>query len=63
MGAPNVWGTARTYHLPLDRVALCLDCDTCFDVGAAQCPACGGRMWALVARFLAKSLAAKGTRA
>lgn len=38
--------------LPLSRLALCLDCETCFEVGVDPCPACGGRIWASVARFL-----------
>jgi hypothetical protein len=39
-------------HVPLGRVALCLDCDSCFKIGYDACPACGSRAWALVARFL-----------
>jgi hypothetical protein len=41
-----------TPHLPLARIVLCLDCDTCFEIGSDACPACGGRAWASVARFL-----------
>jgi len=44
--------TVRTFHLPLGRTALCLDCDTCFEMGAGPCPACGSRTWVSVARFL-----------
>jgi len=39
-------------HLPLRRLALCLDCETCFDIAASACPACGGGAWVLLARFL-----------
>ena len=46
------WTTGNTLHLPLGRLALCLDCETCFEVGLDACPACGGRMWASVARIL-----------
>jgi hypothetical protein len=46
------WATGTTAHLPLGRLALCLDCETCFEVGSDPCPACGSRMWASVARFL-----------
>jgi len=46
------WATGNTLHLPLGRLALCLDCETCFEVGLDACPACGSRMWASVARFL-----------
>jgi len=52
MRAMNGWATGNTLHLPLGRLALCLDCETCFEVGLDACPACGGRMWASVARFL-----------
>jgi hypothetical protein len=56
MNATNDQATAGTYHLPLSRVALCLDCEACFDITTGRCPACGGRMWALVAGFVARSL-------
>src|SRR5262245_30619931 len=39
-------------HLPLRRLALCLDCETCFEMGTSPCPVCGGDSWALLARFL-----------
>jgi hypothetical protein len=39
-------------HLPLHRVALCLDCETCFEIGAASCPACGSDTWVLMTKFL-----------
>jgi rRNA maturation endonuclease Nob1 len=44
--------TARTLHLPLYRMALCLDCETCFEIGRDRCPACGSGTWASVGRFL-----------
>jgi hypothetical protein len=40
------------FHLPLRNLALCLDCDECFDVGYAACPACGSSTWTPAARFL-----------
>jgi hypothetical protein len=49
MGTGN---TVGTFHLPLRRTALCLDCDTCFEIGPARCPACGSGTWASMARFL-----------
>jgi len=52
MNAMSGRGTARALQLPLRRLALCLDCDTCFELGADPCPACGSRVWASVARFL-----------
>ena len=39
-------------HLPLSRLALCLDCETCFDAGTPSCPGCGGGTSVLLARFL-----------
>ena len=31
---------------------MCLDCETCFEIGTSACPACGGTAWVLLARFL-----------
>jgi hypothetical protein len=39
-------------HLPLRRVALCLDCDECFELGFGMCPACGSGTWTALGRFL-----------
>jgi hypothetical protein len=39
-------------HLPLRRLALCLDCEKCFELGAATCPGCGSGTWTTLARFL-----------
>jgi len=50
----NATPTVTPVHLPLDRVALCLDCERCFDIGGDSCPACGSVMWVLVARFLTR---------
>jgi hypothetical protein len=47
VGARLIW-----LHVPLARLALCLDCEMCFEIGTEPCPACGGRMWASLARFL-----------
>ncbi len=38
-------------HLPLQKLALCLDCDECFELGYATCPACGSSTWSPLARF------------
>jgi hypothetical protein len=38
-------------HLPLRRLALCLDCDECFEITDA-CPACGSETWTSLGRFL-----------
>jgi len=38
-------------HLPFQKLALCLDCEACFDLGYATCPACSSRTWSPLARF------------
>jgi hypothetical protein len=38
--------------MPLRRLALCLDCEACFEIGTSSCPACGGDTWVLLAKFL-----------
>src|SRR5262245_63136373 len=44
--------TTLALHLPLRRLALCLDCEACFEIGASSCPACGGDTWVLLNKFL-----------
>ena len=39
-------------HLPLQKLALCLDCDECFELGESTCPACGSNTWTPLGRFL-----------
>src|SRR5256885_13221194 len=39
-------------HLPLRRLALCLDCDEGFEIGSGTCPACGSATWTSLSRFL-----------
>lgn len=39
-------------HFPLRKLALCLDCDACFQFGPRICPACGSETLASLARFL-----------
>ena len=48
----NDGAAVTTLHVPLARVALCLDCEACFAIGSDACPACGSRAWASIARFL-----------
>ena len=43
---------AAGVHLPLKKLALCLDCDECFELGYASCPACGSGTWSPLGRFL-----------
>jgi hypothetical protein len=39
-------------HIPLARLALCVDCEECFEIGPDQCPACGSRTWSPLSRFI-----------
>jgi hypothetical protein len=32
-------------HFPLARLALCSECEVCFEIGPETCPACGSAMW------------------
>ena len=50
----TVLTAAPRVHIPLDRVALCLDCDACFDVEYHHCPACGSGTWSSVSRFIGR---------
>jgi hypothetical protein len=40
------------FHFPLRRLALCLDCEMCFELGPDRCRACGSETWFTLARFL-----------
>ncbi len=42
----------RSVHWPLRRLALCLDCDECFELGPNCCPACSSETWTTLSRFL-----------
>jgi hypothetical protein len=46
-------------HLPLRQLALCLDCDECFEIGFPTCPACGSATWTSLSRFLAQASSAR----
>jgi hypothetical protein len=50
---------AAKVHLPLRQLALCLDCDECFEISSATCPACGSATWTSLARFLAQASSAR----
>jgi hypothetical protein len=39
-------------HFPLARLALCLDCEVCFEIGPEKCPACGSETWSPLTRFI-----------
>jgi hypothetical protein len=49
---------AGKVHLPLRQLALCLDCDECFEISSPTCPACGSATWTSLARFLAQTSSA-----
>jgi hypothetical protein len=50
---------AGKVHLPLRQMALCLDCDECFEISSPTCPACGSATWTSLARFLAQTSSAR----
>lgn len=50
---------AAKVHLPLRQLALCLDCDECFEIGSPTCPACGSATWTSLSRFLAQASSAR----
>jgi hypothetical protein len=50
---------AARVHLPLRQLALCLDCDECFELGSPTCPACGSATWTSFSRFLAQASSAR----
>jgi hypothetical protein len=45
--------------LSLRQLALCLDCDECFDISSPTCPTCGSATWTALARFLARASSAR----
>jgi len=52
----------RPSHWPLRRLALCLDCDECFDLGLSTCPACSSGTWTTLSRFLGAASAERVAR-
>src|SRR2546425_5162803 len=53
---------APRVHLPLRSLALCLDCDECFEVGPETCPACGSATWTTISRFLEQASSSRRPR-
>lgn len=49
-------------HLPLRHLALCLDCDECFEIGPETCLACGSATWTSLSRFLEQASASHPSR-
>jgi hypothetical protein len=48
----DVRAVRPSIHMPLSRLALCLDCEECFEVGLDACPACSSASWVTLARFV-----------
>jgi hypothetical protein len=44
--------TIPRLYTPLARLALCVDCEVCFEIGPDQCPACGSDTWSPLSRFI-----------
>ncbi|MGH7392409.1 MAG: hypothetical protein ACREM3_23580 [Candidatus Rokuibacteriota bacterium] len=51
-GAVSRAARPAVFHFPLHRLALCLDCEMCFEIGPDRCRACGSETWFTLARFL-----------
>jgi predicted amidophosphoribosyltransferase len=49
-------------HLPLRRLALCIDCDAGFEIGSGTCPACGSKTWTSLSRFLEQATSSRRLR-
>ena len=54
----DVRTVSPSVHVPLTRLALCLDCEECFEVGLDACPACSSATWVTLARFVGGGLQA-----
>jgi len=52
---------APLLHFPFRRLAICLDCDSCFELGPGSCPACGSGTLAPLARFFQPNGSSPGT--
>jgi hypothetical protein len=53
---------APRVHLPLQQLALCLDCDECFGIGPETCPSCGNVTWTSLSRFLGQASSTRPRR-
>jgi hypothetical protein len=42
-------------YFPLSRLALCADCEVCFEMGVNACPACGGHTWSALSRLIGQA--------
>lgn len=56
--------TTTTYlaqHFPLSRACLCVDCETCFEVGETKCPGCSGGTFVLLSSWLDRERSVEAT--
>jgi len=53
---------APRVHLPLQQLALCLDCDECFGIGLEMCPSCGSATWTSLSQFLGEAASSRPRR-
>ena len=53
---------ARIYS-PLTRLALCADCEVCFEINLEACPACGGETWSPLSRLIGNAAESAVVRA
>jgi hypothetical protein len=44
--------TEARLYFPLTRLALCPDCEVCFEISMEACPACGGETWSPLSRLI-----------
>lgn len=50
-------------HFPLRQLALCLDCEECFEIRPeTTCPACGSATWTSLSRFLEQAASSRRLR-
>jgi len=47
--------TSPRVYFPFARLALCADCEVCFEIGLEACPACGGRTWSPLSRLIGQA--------
>jgi hypothetical protein len=50
---------AAKVYLPLRQLALCLDCDECFEISRPTCPGCGSATSISLSRFLTQPSSAR----
>jgi hypothetical protein len=46
-----------TIYVPLSRLAFCVDCEACFQLGPDTCPACSSETWVPLSTFVGEQYA------